>query len=400
MRKQTAGRSVGSAASSTEAGRRVAIVGAGGVIGSHLAPHIARMPEVEAITLIDPGSYEEKNLYGQQINEADVGRRKAMVQAERLALHRPQLTLIPLCQPVESVPWGCLRCDVLLACPDSLAVRLYVNQVAWRLGIPWIDAGVRADGLLARVNVYEPGCENPCLECALDDGDYEGAGQSDPCLGEAQAAPTNAPSSLGALAASLQAIECYKFLAEGSPISGRQVLLETRFHHYYVTNFALSSACRFDHQTWDIHPLEISPAASSIGDLCSRVDSLNGQPTAIRLVGQTLATCLACTGCGTVRNILFVCSRISEGERRCPSCHQRMVAPGPHQRENLLFNEPLEERFKTGSEQSLAELGLRHGDVLEVIHPGGDTSHIEIRNRQVGIHPPQSLPSPGQEVRT
>ena len=63
--------------------RSVAIVGAGGNIGSHLVPHIARMQDVERIVLVDPDAYDESNLAGQEIDAGDVGRPKVEVQGDR-----------------------------------------------------------------------------------------------------------------------------------------------------------------------------------------------------------------------------------------------------------------------------------------------------------------------------
>ena len=41
--------------------RRVMVAGIGGNIGSHLAEHLARMPEIGSLVLIDRDSYEPRN---------------------------------------------------------------------------------------------------------------------------------------------------------------------------------------------------------------------------------------------------------------------------------------------------------------------------------------------------
>src|SRR5439155_23871873 len=130
------------------------------------------------------------------------------VQARRLRRINPALAVTEIFAAVENVALGLLRGAVLLACLDSRAARRSVNTAVWRLGMPWIDAGVLADGLLARVNVYLPGPDQPCLECAWEERDYEALEQEYPCAGQGVAPATNAPSALGALAASLQALEC------------------------------------------------------------------------------------------------------------------------------------------------------------------------------------------------
>jgi len=174
----------------------VTVVGAGGNIGSHLVPHLARMRGVERVTLVDPDICVEKNLASQDITGRDVGKAKAAVQARRLRRISPVLAVKAIVEAVENVPLGLLRGSVLLACLDSRAARRSVNLAAWRLGLPWIDAGVHGDDLLARVNVYFPCPDQPCLECAWDDRDYQMLAQVYPCVGRDAPRATNAcPSS-------------------------------------------------------------------------------------------------------------------------------------------------------------------------------------------------------------
>jgi molybdopterin/thiamine biosynthesis adenylyltransferase len=148
---------------------RIVVVGAGGNIASHLVAHLARARTAREIALIDPDTYDETNLWSQDIRRRDVGRPKAVVQARRLREIDPTLVLDTFVSAVEAVPLGALRADVLLACLDSRAARRAVNTLAWRLGVPWVDAGVHADGRLARVNVHRPGPEAPCYLCAWDE---------------------------------------------------------------------------------------------------------------------------------------------------------------------------------------------------------------------------------------
>ena len=180
----------------------VIIVGAG-AIGSHLASLVARMPGVTHVTVIDRDKYEGSNLGAQHIFTADVGKSKAQVQARRLRQINPALATRAFERPVEDLPLGWLRGDVILACLDSRRARMAVNQAAWRLGVPWINAGIDATGLLARVQVFAPEDEAPCLECAWDARDYELVEQIYACQAATAPARTGASSSLGALAVSL-----------------------------------------------------------------------------------------------------------------------------------------------------------------------------------------------------
>ncbi|MEW6207430.1 MAG: ThiF family adenylyltransferase [Acidobacteriota bacterium] len=348
-----------------ERSKTVILVGAGGNIGSHLAPHLARMKEVGQVVLIDKDFYEEKNLGSQDIISRDVGKSKAKVQALRLRQINPSLEVRFIADAVERIPVGALRGDVILACLDSRISRQSVNQLAWRLGVPLLDAGVQADSLLARVNLYVPGADSACLECAWDDGDYALLEQSYPCEGQ-RIAPTNAPSSLGAMAASLQAIECRKALAGDVSFSNHQVLIDARHHRHFVTRFARNPRCRFDHRVWSIEKLSLRLEQATLGDL---FELANSDRAYARLESKPFVKRLTC-GCGRAKRLLHLyCSLAAQ---RC-RCGQMMMAAGFDLAEKLESCE-----LRSGDlRRALLSVGLRAGDVISL---GGDCreTHYEI----------------------
>ena len=61
----------------------VVAIGPGGNIGSSLWPHLARMPGVGAVRLIDRDHYEPSNFSSQNIMPGDVGRAKARAVATK-----------------------------------------------------------------------------------------------------------------------------------------------------------------------------------------------------------------------------------------------------------------------------------------------------------------------------
>ena len=348
--------------------KSIVVIGCGGNIGSHLVPHLGRMTDVERVTLIDSDVYERANLFTQDITPADVGRRKAVVQARRLSHINPRLRVMAIVERVERVPLGLLRASVILACLDSKRSRAYVNQAAWRLGVTWIDTGVEAESLLARVNVYVPSVECACLECGWDEEDYLTLEQSYPCRGFAeQAFSTNAPSSLGALAASLQAIECAKVLGgqlEQAAV-GQQVLIGARHHKHYVTNYRRNPNCRFyGHETWRIKKLSEGAreltvqGAIELGKTMAQANVSTG----LRVEGDPFVRRLTCVKCGQTKRLLRLQSRLRATDERCLRCGQRMVAAG----------RDLSERLEVASlgrhvlARSLQSLGFQAGDVFSV----------------------------------
>jgi len=358
----------------TEQTASVVIVGAGGTIGSHLVAHIARLPHVRRLVLIDPGVYEEKNLVSQDIRRSAVGRNKARVSSRRAAEIRSALEIETIPLPVEAIALGSLRATVLAACLDSLGARQTVNEAAWRLGIPWVDAGVHADGSLVRVNTYEPGEDNPCLECAWDRRQYTQLGQKRPCEHDpAEAPPTGATSALGALAASLQALEIGKILEAGSGgrLVGRQVVVDAENNSLRVTSFRRNPRCqRDDHAPWPILPLERSPRELNLAELFS-IDG--GTYDRLAVAGSPFVLCLVCPECGKRRKVDRLARTLRGAPRRCRPCKRDLVAIGDDV-VDWLVEKSLDRRLAS---LPIDRLGFDIGDVLTLRGDDGDV-HYEI----------------------
>jgi molybdopterin/thiamine biosynthesis adenylyltransferase len=352
----------------------VLIVGAG-AIGSHLLPHLARSPKVSRVTLIDKDRYEAGNLQGQDISPAQVGRPKAVVQARRARRINPQLSVTAIHADVEDLPLGALRASVIVACVDSRKTRMVLNQAAYRLGVPWLDAGIEADGLLARVRPFVPAEESPCLECAWEQADYDALEQTYACA-SGTSAPTNAPSALAALAASLQAIECDKLLCEGraSILARPEVLLDARHHRHYVTKYPRNSACRMpDHGGWRITRLDDAPA--TLSDFFALGDALRGaaQGLSLSVASQRIVTEIRCRGCGASRGVFLLERQVSIARPSCEQCGHGMVPLGSGLSDEVsLSMVPSRERGRP-----LSELGLAVRDVVTLSTPEVD-AHFEL----------------------
>jgi len=353
-------------------GAHLLVVGAGGNIGSHLVPHLGRMAEVAKVTLVDGDTYEASNLSGQDIRPCDIGRPKALVQASRLKGVNPVLHVAARREMVEALPLGDLRADVILACLDSRAARQWVNEAAWRLGVPWIDAGVEGTQLLARVNVYRPASGSPCLECAWDERDYAALETRHPCGNGAARTPTNAPSSLGAAAAALQAIECQKVLGDAGPpsLAGGQLLVDLAHRKQYVTTFRRNPCCRLaDHEPWTIQALEAGPHDLTVAAACALAG--DGGAGAVGVAGARVSRRRVCERCGWQQTgVRFIRPRRTACCRRCGG---RLVSPGAEVTEELT---PEMVRGPAGR-RSLASLGVRPHDVLVVRTREGD-AHFEL----------------------
>ena len=377
------------------AARSLVVVGLGN-IGSCLIPHLAKLAGVGRVVLIDFDVYERPNLYGQLITEHDIGQPKALAQARVLERGNPALTVVPICDRVENVPLATLRADLALGCLDSRLARQHLHERCWRMGTPIIDAGIEPNGLLARIEVYVPrALGGACYECSWSSDDYRSAAleQTYPCGGgRSGTLPTNAPSALGGLAASLQALESLKFLSgrmDRVAVSG-QVLMDAAYHRHFVTRFGRNSRCKFDHLVWDIRKFACAPRESTLGqalDLITDGAAAGAVPVALRVEGDRFVTALRCGACGNRRKLLRLMRRLTREQRTCAQCGAEIPAAGIEMQEDLERNALTPEACTL----PLEALGLGFGDVFTLSGPRG-ASHHEIceSNISCGCDPVRS----------
>lgn len=354
----------------------VIVVGCGN-IGSQLVPPLARMPGIGKVTLVDDQSYEVKNLTSQAIDAADVGKPKSKVQARRLRRIRPDLDVEAIMGLVESLPRGSLRCDLILSGLDSKLARMRLGQAVWRLGsVPWIDAGVDPDNLLARVSAYLPGEERPCYECSWSERDYVALEASYPCDSGAESTrPTNAPSALGALAASLQVIAAQKWLGGRPDLVplGHEYVIDARHHRQYLTSCRRNPQCRFDHRVWEVEKLEVAAEKYSLSDALELNDAWReGDESWLWVEGKLFVKRLVCTNCGHARHLMQLRESLTPKEKVCSICGQQLMASGWDLADKLTNN--LSRRVLS---RSLASLGIRRGEIFSVGN-GMSERHFEI----------------------
>ncbi len=365
---------------------RVVVVGCGGNIGSHTVPHVARLSEVTSMLLVDPDVYEEKNLCSQDIFPAHVGRAKARVAAERVRRAAPGVDVRACVARIEDLPRGLLRADAVLSCVDTRLTRQYLGEATWMLGTPLIDGAVDAAGLLARVNVYLPHKDAPCMECSWSDDSYASLPQRYTCevVGAApgRSAPaTNAPSALGAFAGALEAIELGKLL--GGHIdelaAGHEVLFDLRTHRQFVTAMERNPDCRFEHSSaCSVARLSCDPSRFTIEDALALLEasgaggSTGPQGASFRVDGHRFLTALACPDAHE-RPLLHLEARL-RGTLECRACRKKLEPTGLARTDRLVGTELTARQRR----RTLRQIGLVAGDVFHVQAAGASPYRVEI----------------------
>ena len=360
--------------------RKTATVVGLGNIGSPLIDLIARLP-FRRITVVDPDRYELKNRDSQSILPGDLDKPKALVQKRRIQKINPSIDKVEaIVGRVENVPLGKLRCDLMLTCLDSRQARCAANEIVFRLGIPyWIDAGVNArDGLLARVTTFLPGSGSPCYQCSFSRADVKALATIYPCA--SGAAPTNAPLSLGTLAASLMSVEINKVvLAEGEGIvGGRETLFDASSGACWVTTLRRNPECAFSHEPWRIERIQEAARRITADRVFRLARQRIGRDGALRIrVGhQSFVRTLQCENpdCGRTIDALRLEARLRPTDRTCPTCKSPAAPLGFYMMDGLSSASADKDLLN----RSLGSLGVADGDVVSVKNDSGAQLHFEI----------------------
>ena len=331
----------------------IVVAGAGGNTGSQALPHLARSARVGRLTLVDPDVYEPSNLAVQNIDEADIGLPKVVAQAARLARIRSGLPITTMQARVEDVPRGLLRCDLFISCLDSRVARQHLSEIAWRLGIPWIDCGVLAGENLARVTTWSPAPDAPCLECTWDAESYALLEKQYLCGAEPAVFPSGASSALGALAASLVALELARFLRDESLPSARQVIFDAENRVVQTTHDRRNRDCRFDHTIWQIDPWFAPPSTTTAAQALRELGSLS-------IAGHRFISELVCPGCGRHENAGL---RLNRPLARCAACDRRMASSG-FGAFDVLDSDLAAPFLQLNPGLTLEQIGIRAGDIV------------------------------------
>ena len=232
---------VGLAGQERLARARVLIVGAGG-LGSPVLQYLAAAG-IGRLGVVDDDRVDVTNLQRQTIfADADVGRLKAEVAAERVRALNPHVAVDFVARPFEVRNARDLvrLYDVVVDCTDSFGARYLINDACRLEGKPDVYASIfRFDG---QVSVFAPG--GPCYRCVFPEPPPEGS------------VPTCAEGGvLGVLAGIVgtwQANEALKLvLGIGEPLVGRLALIDALGARVREIALGVDPACPLhgDHPT-------------------------------------------------------------------------------------------------------------------------------------------------------
>lgn len=177
-----------------------------GALGTVIAESLVRAG-IGRLKVIDRDIVELTNLQRQTLFvEADAAEAtpKAVAAARRLAHINGEVTIEPIVADFSAAnaPGLAADVDVLLDGTDNFETRLLMNDLAVKLGKPYVYGG--AVGTTGMMYVVMPG-QGPCLRCVMEDVPAPGSGQT--CDTAGVLGP------VAGVVANLQAAEAIKLLS-------------------------------------------------------------------------------------------------------------------------------------------------------------------------------------------
>jgi adenylyltransferase/sulfurtransferase len=340
---------------------RVLVVGAG-ALGNEVLKNLA-LVGLGTIYVIDLDVVEPSNLSRSVLFRGeDGGRPKAEVAAIRAGELNPDIQVLPLHGDViTDLGLGSFAdVDLVIGCLDNREARLWVNRQCWKVGTPWIDAGIQE--IQGVVKVFVPP-DSACYECAMTERDYQLLNlryscpllrREDMAAGKVPTAPT-----IASMMAALQVQEALKLLHELPVAAGSAFVYNGVGNQFYSTRLPRREDC-LSHETYP-EPVELSLSnRATVGELLEAARRDVEGPLELAL-DRELVVAFECPRCGRRDPVMRPRIKVRADEAACPTC-----------------GEPARPEFASAVEESspmvdqpLCRVGIPPYDIVRVDGPAG-----------------------------
>lgn len=340
---------------------RVLVVGAG-ALGNEVLKNLALVGlgtiEVIDLDVVEPSNLSRSVLFRTE----DGGRPKAEVAAARASELNPEIRIVPRHGDViTDLGLGAFAdVDLVIGCLDNREARLWVNRQCWKVGTPWIDAGIQE--IQGVVKVFVPP-DSACYECAMTERDYQLLNlryscpllrREDIAAGKVPTAPT-----IASMMAALQVQEALKLL-HGLPVAAGSALVYNGVgNQFYSTRLPRRDDC-LSHETYP-EPIELPLSnRSEVGELFEAARSHVQGPLELAL-DRELVAALECPRCGWRDAVMRPRVKVRVAEAVCPSCRE---AARPEFASAVRESSPM-------ADQVLGRVGIPPYDIVRVDGPAG-----------------------------
>ena len=358
---------------------RILVIGAG-AIGNEALKNLALLG-IGHIFILDRDTIEMSNLSRSVLFRAsDSGKDKVEVAARAVRELNPNVkTTYRKADVTLDVGLGLLRhMDVVIGCLDNNQARLYINRACWKVGKPWIDAGIGQ--LNGQVRVFMPG-KGACYECSFSEAQYEEI--RIPCNllaskyeneGKIPTTPT-----IASIMGAVQVQEALKLLDasrwEGRTLSGREFMFNGTVGEASVVSLPTKESC-FAHSALDFTRLveleNVTAQKTTAAELLALArQHLNDD--AVIVLNFELCVETRCPNCQDSIRMLRPERKIFREELVCAGCgHDRYLVTT-----HTLGGSP-SDYTEDFLDTTLAELGVPPLEILEARGQNGVSVYLEL----------------------
>jgi len=338
------------------ASARVLVVGAG-ALGNEVLKNLALLG-VGRVHVIDLDTVEPSNLSRSVLFRAeDGGQAKALVAARRAREINPDVAMIAMRGDViNDVGLGLFAdVDVVIGCLDNREARLWVNRQCWKVGTPWVDAGIQE--IQGVVKVFVPP-DSACYECAMTARDYQllNLRYSCPLLRRDQILEGKVPTAptIAAMMAALEVQEALKILHGLPVLAGSALVFNGVTNQFYTTRLPHRDDC-LSHEHYPA-PVELALGhGDTLAALFEGARPWIAGNLALAL-DRDLLVALDCPRCDVRTEVFRPRTRVRQDEAVCGRCREPARPDFVHAIEE---DSPLASR-------TLADLGIPPYDIVRI----------------------------------
>ena len=306
------------------AAAKVLVVGAG-ALGNEVLKNLALLG-VGTTYVIDLDAVEPSNLSRSVLfRTADAGRSKAEVAAERATEINPEIVIHPFRGDViTDLGLGLFAdVDVVIGCLDNREARLWVNRQCWKMGTPWVDAGIQE--IQGVVKVFTPPT-SACYECAMTERDYQllNLRYSCPLLRRDQILEGKVPTAptIASMMAALEVQEALKLIHGMAVAAGSAMVFNGVTNQFYTTKLPFRDDC-LSHETYP-EATELRLGHDATASALFKAARLEMKEDALLYLGldRDLVTAVHCPRCEWRKEIHRPRTKVSQSDSHCPNCNE------------------------------------------------------------------------------
>jgi molybdopterin/thiamine biosynthesis adenylyltransferase len=358
---------------------KILVIGAG-AIGNEVLKNLALLG-VGNIFIYDRDTIEMSNLTRSILFRAeDCTRLKAEAAADAIKKINPDISVVWKAGDIRfDLGLGFIRqMDVVIGCLDNRAARLKINTDCFRIGTPWVDAGIGQ--LNGQIRVFSPQ-EGACYECSFTEDDYIQVGM--PCNrlaslyiseGKIPTTPT-----IASIVAGVQVQETLKLLDykrwEGRTLVSNELIYNGTVCDVTRVRLVRREDCLGHDSIAAEDIVELTNASTektTFGELLEMIESHLNQSTSVEL-NFDIALSVDCTFCKAKTPVLKPVGLFYEEHLLCEKCGNQRDLSVFH-----IINKKQIEVFEQIKDLKLRDLNIPECDILQAWGADGSGISFEL----------------------